>query len=99
LDELERNTLAAHAQAFPNRWNGILSVDDACHSWFAEDPGACGIGLDHTYAGQIMHQPAWLLYDATRLAGIEPTARGYRFDPKLPGRSFELRMPNVGISS
>ena len=79
LDELERNTLAAHAAAFPRRWNGVLSVDDACNSWFAEDPGDCGIDLDHTYAGQIMHQPAWTLYATTRLAGITPTARGYRF--------------------
>ncbi|MBN1529758.1 MAG: hypothetical protein JW895_11890 [Thermoleophilaceae bacterium] len=98
LDELERNTLAAHAHAFPNRWNGIISVDDACHSWFAEDPGACGIGLDRTYAGQIMHQPAWLLYATTRLAGIRPTARGYRLSPSLPLKRFSLRLPNVGVS-
>ena len=98
LDELERNTLAAHAAAFPRRWNGIVSVDDACNSWFAEDPGACGIGLDHTYAGQIMHQPAWTLYAATRLAGIAPTAHGYRFDPSLPLRRFSLRLPNAGVS-
>jgi hypothetical protein len=98
LDELERNTLAAHAAAFPRRWNGVLSVDDACNSWFAQDPGACGIGLDHTYAGQIMHQPAWTLYAATRLAGIAPTAGGYRFAPSLPLRRFSLRLPNVGVA-
>ena len=97
LDELERNTLAAHAAAFPRRWNGVLSVDDACNAWFAEDPGDCGIDLDHTYAGQIMHQPAWTLYATTRLAGITPTARGYRFTPRLPLRRFSLRLPRVGI--
>ena len=97
LDELERNTLAAHAAAFPRRWNGVLSVDDACNAWFAQDPGDCGIDLDHTYAGQIMHQPAWTLYAATRLAGIAPTARGYRFPPRLPLRRFSLRLPRVGI--
>ena len=98
LDELERNTLAAHAAAFPGRWNGVLSVDDACNAWFAPDPGDCGIDLDHTYAGQIMHQPAWTLYAATRLAGIVPTARGYRFRPRLPLRRFSLRLPRVGIA-
>ncbi len=98
LRELEGNTLAAHAHAFPDRWNGILSVDDVCNSWFSEDPGACGIGLDHTYAGQIMHQPAWTLYALTRLAGIRPTARGYRFAPSLPLKSFSLRLPNVGVA-
>jgi hypothetical protein len=97
LDELERNTLAAHAAAFPSRWNGVLSVDDACHSWFAEDPAGCGVGLDPTYAGQIMHQPAWTLYALTRLAGIVPTADGYRFRPRLPLRRFSLRLPRVGL--
>jgi hypothetical protein len=97
LDELERNTLAAHAAAFPRRWNGVLSIDDACNAWFADDPGDCGIDLDHTYAGQIMHQPAWTLYATTRLAGIVPTARGYRFQPRLPLRRFSLRLPRVGI--
>jgi Glycosyl hydrolase 36 superfamily, catalytic domain/Glycosyltransferase family 36 len=97
LDELERNTLAAHAAAFPERWNGVLSVDDACHAWFAEDPASCGIGLDPSYAGQIMHQPAWTLYSLTRLAGIVPTARGYRFRPRLPLRRFSVRLPRVGL--
>ncbi len=32
FSELVRNTLAAHATAFPNSWDGILSVDDACHA-------------------------------------------------------------------
>ena len=76
----------------------MLSVDDVCNAWFAPDPGDCGIDLDHTYAGQIMHQPAWTLYAATRLAGIVPTARGYRFRPRLPLRRFSLRLPRVGIA-
>jgi hypothetical protein len=98
LDELERNTLTAHARAYPRRWNGVLSIDDACNAWFAADPGDCGIDLDRSYAGQIMHQPAWTLYALTRLAGIEPTAAGYRFAPKLPLRRFSLRLPRVGLA-
>jgi hypothetical protein len=31
------------------------------------------------YSGQIMHQPAWLLWDTIKLAGIEPTTHGYTF--------------------
>ena len=45
-----------------------------------------------------MHQPAWSLFDAIRLAGIEPTRRGYRIDPHLPVASFELRLPRVGVA-
>ena len=59
LDELERNTLAAHARAFPTRWNGVLSIDDACNSWFAPDPGGCGIGLEPHLRGPD-HAPARL---------------------------------------
>ena len=33
-----------------------------------------------------MHQPAWLLWDTIKLAGIEPTTRGYAIDPLLPMR-------------
>jgi hypothetical protein len=99
LDEFARNTLAAHAAVFPDHWDGILSVDDVCNSFHAsEDPAKCGNGLSTGYEGQIMHQPAWSLYDATKLAGIEPTAAGYTFDPHLPAARFSLRFPDVGVA-
>jgi hypothetical protein len=99
LDEFSRNTLAAHAHAFPDHWDGVLSVDDACNSFYAsDDPAKCGVGLSTSYEGQIMHQPAWSLYDATKLAGIEPTAAGYTFNPHLPSRTFSLRFPDVGVA-
>ena len=31
-----------------------------------------------------MHQPAWSLFDAIKLAGIDPTAADYRIVPELP---------------
>ena len=100
LDELERNTLAAHAHAFPHRWQGTISVDDACHAHYEPDPSQCGIYISSgTWAGQIMHQPAWSLWDAIKLAGIDPTARGYRIDPHLPLQRFSLRLPAVGIEA
>ena len=46
-DEFARNTLAAHAHAFPDHWNGILSVDDVCNAWFSERPRrSAGSGFD-----------------------------------------------------
>jgi hypothetical protein len=99
LDEFSRNTLAAHAHAFPRHWDGILSVDDVCNSFHAsKDPANCGNGLSTSYEGQIMHQPAWSLYDATKLAGVQPTAAGYTFDPHLPSARFSLRFPDVGVA-
>jgi hypothetical protein len=99
LDEFARNTLAAHAHAFPGHWDGILSVDDVCNSFHASDsPARCGNGLSTSYEGQIMHQPAWSLYDATKLAGVQPTRAGYTFDPHLPSARFSLRFPDVGVA-
>ena len=100
LDELERNTLTAHASAFPDHWAGILHVDDACNSFYASAPDQCGIPLlygQHPYTGQIAHQPAWSLFSALRLAGVEPTRDGYSIAPSLPLRRYELRLPRVGI--
>ncbi len=100
LDELERNTLTAHARAFPDHWAGVLHVDDACSSFYATKPEECGIPLlydQHPTTGQIAHQPAWSLFSALRLAGVEPTRDGYAFAPKLPIRRYELRLPRTGI--
>jgi hypothetical protein len=98
LDEFERNTLMAHASAFPAHWNGVTSVDDACRSHYDAEPDRCGVGLSTTVAGWIMHQPAWSLFDAIRLAGLTPTRDGYRIAPHLPVDGFSLRLPQIGIA-
>lgn len=99
FDEFVRNTLARRATVYPDHWDGILSVDDACRSWYSKDPANCGVGLSSAYDTQIMHQPAWALFDAIRLAGITPTADGYLVVPHLPMARFALRLPDVGIAS
>ena len=96
-DEFTRNTLAHHATAYPRHWNGVISVDDACWSYYSSHPDRCGIGLSTTYDTQILHQPAWSLFDAIRLAGVEPTADGYRIRPRLPFTRFSLRLPRIGV--
>jgi Glycosyl hydrolase 36 superfamily, catalytic domain/Glycosyltransferase family 36 len=96
--ELRRNTLAAHAHAYPDHWNGVLSVDDVCYAYYESEPSRCGIGFSTLYDTQIMHQPAWSLFDTITLAGLEPTRGGYRIDPKLPMRSFSLRLPRAGVA-
>jgi hypothetical protein len=98
FSEFARNTLAAHAAAFPNSWDGVLSVDDACYAWYATHPDRCGVGLTTAYDTQIMHQPAWGLYDAIMLAGVTPIADGYTIDPHVPMTRFSLRLPDVGVA-
>ena len=102
--ELKRNTLAAHATAYPAHWSGISHVDDACNSYYSSAPDQCGIGLllelaDRDYNGQITHQPAWGLLSMLRLAGIEPTRAGYSFAPSLPLNRYSIRLPRVGIAT
>ena len=97
FDEFLRNTLAAHATAYPNEWDGILSVDDVCNSFYSPNPALCGNGLDHTYEGQIMGQPTWTLFDAIKFAGVDPTATGYRIAPTLPFPDFSLSLTQVGV--
>jgi hypothetical protein len=93
--EYTRNTLAAHASAFPRHWGGTISVDDACNAFYAADPARCGVGLYNDYAGQITEQPTWMVMGALNLAGVTATRRGFRIDPHL--RRFSLRMPRVGV--
>jgi hypothetical protein len=98
FSELERNTLAAHATAYPRHWDGTISVDDVCHAFYSPSPASCGAGLTTGYEGQIMHQPTWSLFDAIRLAGIEPTAGGFRIVPELPFTASSLSLPDIGVA-
>ena len=95
-DEYTRNTLAAHAHAFPRHWDGTISIDDACNAFYAHDPATCGINLYHDYQGQISEQPTWMVMNAIHLAGVTPTERGFRIAPHLA--RFSLRLPRVGVA-
>jgi glycosyl hydrolase family 36/glycosyl transferase family 36 len=96
-DEYTRNTLARHANEFPDHWNGTISVDDACNAWYSSDPSRCGIGIPF-WIGQITEQPTWIVMNAIRLAGVTPTRDGYRIAPHLPQQSFNLRFERVGVA-
>ncbi|MEA2493198.1 MAG: cellobiose phosphorylase [Thermoleophilaceae bacterium] len=98
-DEYVRNTLAKHAELYPDHWDGTISVDDVCHAFYGDHPESCGTGLSQAYAGQITEQPTWMVMGAIRLAGITPNERGYDIAPHLPFDNFSLRMPRIGIAS
>jgi hypothetical protein len=103
-DEFTRNTLATHATAFPGHWDGVISVDDECASYYQSPPSGCGIGLAtganvvNGYDTQIMHQPAYSLFDLLSLAGVEATGDGYEVVPHLPMATFDIRLPQVGVA-
>jgi hypothetical protein len=98
-DEYTRNTLANHAAQFPDHWAGTISIDDVCYAYYSSRPEKCGNDLYRTYDGQITEQPTWMVMDAIRLAGITPTAAGYRIAPHLPFETFSLRLPQIGVAA
>ncbi len=97
--EYTRNTLANHAQQFPDHWAGTISIDDTCYAYYASKPEQCGNDLYRQYDGQITEQPTWMVMDAVRLAGVTPTKAGYRIAPHLPFARFSLRLPRVGVAA
>jgi hypothetical protein len=99
FDEYVRTTLANHAAVFPDHWDGITSVDDTCSSFFSTTPARCGgvLGIT-TYEGQITEQPTWMVLGALNLAGITPTAAGYRIEPHFPFEDFSVRFPGIGLA-
>lgn len=96
-DELIRNTRARHADAYPDRWNGIISTDDVCAAYYSARPGTCGLSFPRRIAGQNTHQPAWEWLGAIKLIGVQPTVAGYRITPTLPLARASLALPGVGV--
>jgi len=104
-DEYLRNSLANHANLFPNRWDGITSTDDTCVAYYGEDASRCGLGFQETawahhmfdWEGQNCEQPTWLVMNSIQLAGIASTERGFTIYPHLPLDHFSLAFPRVGL--
>jgi hypothetical protein len=70
--------LAAHAHAFPDHWNGVLSVDDVCYGFYETDP----LPLRHRLHHQVRHPNH-------ASAGLEPLRHDRAGGPgvvSLPGR-------------
>ncbi len=103
-NEFLRNTLATHATVFPDHWDGLITVDDECAAYYQSPPSGCGIGLatgagaTHGYDTQIMHQPAYSLFDLVQLAGLTSLQGGYRITPHLPMTTFNIRLPSLGLA-
>lgn len=98
-DEYTRNTLAAHANAYPDHWNGTINVDDACSAWYSSTPSTCGVGFALSFMGSITEHNTWMVMDAIRLAGVTATFGGYHVDPHLPMEEFTVRMPRIGVAT
>jgi hypothetical protein len=97
MSEWVRTTLANHAAAYPYQWDGVTSVDDVCSSFYSPNPSACG-GVLEGYEGQNSEQPTWMLMDAIDVAGITPTAKGFRIASEIGGSEYSIRFDTIGMA-
>jgi hypothetical protein len=92
-DEWKKNTLARHADVYPDMWFGIWSGPDAYHSVLSKQPG--GTGPDFPVLN--MHSHAWPLYTAAKLLGVEFHEHGVNFAPTIPLPQYEFSSTLVGF--
>lgn len=93
-NEWMKNTLARHAETYPDMWFGIWSGPDAYNSILAKNPGATA----PDFPVLNMHAHAWPLYSTVKLLGTEFNALGVRFKPTLPLDSYAFQSPLLGFT-
>jgi hypothetical protein len=111
-DEWKKNSLAMHAEAYPEIWYGIWSGPDTYNSVLSRYPGQTMFAEPpaHNYKTQAdwgfnwtdfpvmnMHPHAWPLYSAAKLLGLEFHENGVRFQVDLPLAEYEFTSPLLGF--
>lgn len=98
---LVKNTLAAHALAFPSIWYGIWTAPDGLNSNTGDRPGEAWYSpatpmVDFPAMNNNAH--AMPMLALLRVAGIEASAKGLVIDPHVPGAAFSLSTQLVDLS-
>jgi hypothetical protein len=99
-EEWKRNTLARHAEAYPDLWYGIWSGNDSWNSPLSKHPGAAASevyfhGIDFPVLN--VHAHACSLYSASKLLGMEFTGTGMKLNLALPVEEYRFDSPLVGV--
>ncbi len=92
-DEWKKNSLARHAEVYPDLWYGIWSGPDAYHSALSKTPGH----TEPDFPVMNMHSHAWPLYSVAKLLGLEFHEKGINLRPDLPLPDFEFTSPLLGF--
>jgi hypothetical protein len=100
-EEWKRNSLAAHADAYPDLWYGVWSGNDSYNSPLSKHPGGAANeaffhGTDFPVLN--LHSHACSLYSASKLVGLEFTGDGLNLNLGLPVESYRFESPLVGVS-
>lgn len=107
-EEWKKNSLAYHAEAYPDIWYGIWSGPDAYNSVLADKPGHTYVsaeneneqvlsGINWTdFPVMNMHPHAWPLYDVVKLFGLEFTEDGFQINPSFP-KDYNFTSPLISL--
>ncbi|MCW5806838.1 MAG: hypothetical protein KIT31_31055, partial [Deltaproteobacteria bacterium] len=99
-DSLVRNTLFAHAEAFPHLWYGVTSGPDSYYGPDAERPGEADAHLATAltdYPVFNTHAHTSVLRALVAVAGIRATAAGYAIAPRFPTETFAVTWPRFAL--
>jgi len=97
---LKKNTLASHAESYPDLWYGIWSGPDSYNAPESERPGeaAAHIATALTdFPVMNMNQHSNPLIALIKTAGIFPEKDGIRILPALPLKRWAFHLPLIGI--
>jgi len=99
-DEWKKNTLAWHADKYPDIWYGVWSGPDTYNSVLSKHPGetVSSMFLHWTdFPVMNMHAHAPTLYSLVKLLGLEFTETGLRLAPALPLETYRLESKLLGV--
>jgi Glycosyl hydrolase 36 superfamily, catalytic domain len=111
-DEWKKNSLAMHAEKYPDVWYGTWSGPDVYNSVLSKYPGqtmfveqktddksfAADWGMNWTdFPVMNLHPHAWPLYSSAKLLGLDFHQKGIRFQPGLPLDEYEFTSPLLGF--
>jgi hypothetical protein len=98
-----RQTLAAHAEGYPNLWYGVWSGPDAYSTPLdSSDPGGAGCWstaicmLNFPVTNMFSHSEP--LLGSVRMAGLSANVRGFTIDPVFPFASFSWQSRVLSIA-
>ena len=95
-----RNTLAAHAEQYPDLWYGIWTGPDSFNGPASDRPGEA----DAHFATALTDYPALNAHVHTgplralmEIVGVTGTRDGLRMTPRLPSETFSVEWPRLGV--
>jgi hypothetical protein len=100
-DEWKKNTLARHAEVYPDVWYNTWSGPDTLNSTLSKHPGEtvnAGFLRYTDFPIGNLHSHACTLYSAAKLLGLEFTEHGVDLAPVLPLEDYRFDSPLVGLT-